>query len=97
MRVIAISTLREFWDKHSDSEQALAEWYVRTCRADWSSLNDIKNDFNSVDYVGNQRYVFNIKGNRYRLVVAIKFTPKLVYVRFVGTHEEYDTINASTI
>lgn len=97
MRVIAISTLREFWTKHPESEQPLKEWYVKTCRAHWSSLNDIKNDFNSVDYVGNQRYVFNIKGNRYRLVVAVKFTPEIVYIRFVGTHDEYDRIDVSTI
>lgn len=97
MRVIAISTLKEFWVKHPDSEQALAEWYVRTERAQWRSLNDMRNDFNSVDYVKNQRYVFNIKGNNYRLVAAIKFTPKLVYIRFVGTHDEYNKIDASTI
>ena len=97
MRVIAISTLREFWEKHPDSEIALREWYVKTERADWGSLADMRKDSNSVDYVKNQRYVFNIKGNTYRLVVAVKFTPKLVYIRFVGTHEEYDRINASTI
>lgn len=97
MRVIAISTLREFWTRHPDSEQALREWYVKTERAAWNSLYDIRNDFNSADYVKNQRYVFNIKGNDYRLVAAIKFTPKLVYVRFVGTHNEYDRIDASTI
>ena len=97
MRVIAISTLREFWTKHPDGEQALKEWYVKTCRAKWTSLSDMRKDFNSVDYVGNQRYVFNIKRNHYRLVVAIKFTPSLVYIRFVGTHEEYNRINVSTI
>ena len=97
MRVIAISTLKEFWDKHPDSELALKEWYVRTERAQWRSLNDMRHDFNSVDYVKNQRYVFNIKGNNYRLVAAIKFTPKLVYIRFVGTHDEYNKIDASTI
>ena len=97
MRVIAISTLKEFWDKHPDSELALKEWYVRTERAQWRSLNDMRNDLNSVDYVKNQRYVFNIKGNNYRLVAAIKFTPKLVYIRFVGTHDEYNKIDASTI
>ena len=97
MRVIAISTLREFWTRHPDSEQPLKEWYVKTCHAHWSSLNDIKNDFNSVDYVGKQRYVFNIKGNRYRLVAAIKFTPAIVYIRFIGTHDEYERIDVSTI
>ena len=97
MRVIAISTLREFWTKHPDSEQPLKEWYVKTCHAKWSSLADMRNDVNSVDYVGNQRYVFNIKGNHYRLVVAVKFTPALVYIRYVGTHDEYDRMDVSTI
>jgi mRNA interferase HigB len=97
MRVIAISTLKKFWTRHPDSEQALKEWYIKTIRAGWNSFNDMRNDSNSVDYVNNQRYVFNIKGNEYRLVAAIKFTPKLVYIRFVGTHNEYDKIDASTI
>lgn len=57
----------------------------------------MRKDFNSVDYMGNQRYVFNIKGNNYRLIVAVKFTPELVYIRFVGTHQEYDRIDVSNI
>lgn len=97
MRVIAISTLKEFWEKHPDSEQALKEWYIKTERAQWESINDMRKDSNSVDYVKNQRYVFNIKGNNYRLVAAVKFTPKLVYIRFIGTHQEYERIEASCI
>ena len=97
MRVIAISTLKEFWEKHPDSEQALKEWYIKTERAKWESFNDMRKDSNSVDYVKNQRYVFNIKGNNYRLVAAVKFTPKLVYIRFIGTHQEYERIEASCI
>lgn len=97
MRVIAISTLKEFWIKHPDSEQALQEWYIKTVRANWKSFNDMRNDYNSVDYVKNQRYVFNIRGNNYRLVAAVKFTPQLVYIRFVGTHDEYNKIDASTV
>lgn len=97
MRVIAISALKEFWEKHPDSEWPLKEWYVKTSRAAWRNLADMRNDFNSVDYVGNQRYVFNIKGNHYRLVVAVKFTPSLVYIRFVGTHDEYNKIDVSMI
>ena len=97
MRVIAISTLRDFWTIHPDAEQPLKEWYTKVCRASWSSLNDMRADFNSVDYVGNQRYVFNIKGNHYRLVVAVKFTPQVVYIRFVGTHDEYNRIDVTTI
>lgn len=97
MRVIAISTLKEFWTRHPDSEQALKEWYIKTERAQWESFNDMRKDSNSVDYVKNQRYVFNIKGNNYRLVAAMKFTPKLVYIRFIGTHQEYERIEASCI
>ncbi|MBR1500597.1 MAG: type II toxin-antitoxin system HigB family toxin [Bacteroidales bacterium] len=97
MRVIAISTLKDFWEKHPDSEQALKEWYIKTERAQWESFNDMRKDSNSVDYVKNQRYVFNIKGNNYRLVAAVKFTPKLVYIRFIGTHQEYERIEASCI
>lgn len=76
---------------------ALKEWYIRTERAQWGSFSDMKKDFNAVDYVGNQHYVFNIKGNRYRLIAAVKFTPRVVYIRFVGTHDEYDKIDASTV
>ena len=97
MRVIAISALRDFWAVHAKTKQPLSEWYVKTCSAHWKSLADIRNDFNSVDYVGNQRYVFNIKGNRYRLVVAVKFIPELVYIRFAGTHDEYIKIDVSNI
>ena len=97
MRVISISTLRDYWEVHPETRIALSEWYVKVCDADWTSFADIRQDFNAVDYVGNQRYVFNIKGNHFRLVVAIKFTPQVVYIRFVGTHAEYDRIDVSTI
>lgn len=97
MRVIAINTLREYWEKHPEAMLPLSEWYVKVRQAEWESFNDMRKDFNSVDYVGNQHYVFNIKGNRIRLVVAVKFTPKLVYIRFVGSHSEYDKIDVSTI
>lgn len=97
MRIISINTLRECWEKHPETRQPLCEWYLKVSRANWESFNDIKKDFNSVDYVGNQHYVFNIKGNAYRLVVAVKFTPKLIYIRFVGTHEEYMKIDVSKI
>lgn len=97
MRIISISALREYWEKHPDTKVPLSEWYLKVERAEWNSFADMRNDFNSVDYVGNQHYVFNIRGNNHRLVVAVKFTPKLVYIRFVGTHEEYDRIDVSNI
>ena len=92
MRIIARRTIYEYIQKNPQSKSALEEWTEKTEKAEWEQFADIKKTFNSVDYVGNQRYVFNIKGNNYRLVVVVKFTPKLVYVRFIGTHSEYDRI-----
>ena len=75
----------------------LQEWVSKVKRSQWKCFADIKKTFNSVDSVGNQHYVFNIRGNNYRLVVVIQFTPQFVYVRFIGTHAEYDKIDCSTI
>lgn len=84
--------IRNFIALHADADVALRDWYKRTTKADWNNLADIKRTFNSVDYVGNDRYVFNIKGNNYRIVTVVIFIHKRVYMRFVGTHEEYDRI-----
>lgn len=92
MRIISKSTLVNYYTKVPQSKTALEEWYEKTKKSEWTCFADIKNTFNSVDAVGNQRYVFNIKGNDFRLVVLIQFTPKTVYIRFVGTHREYDAI-----
>ena len=89
MRIISVIRLKEYWETHPDTRIPLSEWYLKVGKAKWKSFRDMKNDFNSVDYVGNQRYVFNIKGNAHRLV--------LVYIRFVGTHDEYDAIDVKTI
>lgn len=98
MRVIAHKTLEEYYTSgHADAEVPLERWYNITSHATWNTLADIKRDFPSVDYVGNQHYVFNIHGNDYRLVVVVKFTPKFVFIRWVGTHAEYDKIDCSTI
>ena len=92
MRIIAKRTLVEYYTKNPQSKTALEDWYEKTKEAEWTCFADIKRTFNSVDSVGNKRYIFNIKGNDYRLVVMILFTPKTVYIRFVGTHAEYDRI-----
>jgi mRNA interferase HigB len=92
MRIISRSTLVEYYSKEPQSKTALEEWYVKAKKSEWTCFADIKKSFNSVDAVGNQHYVFNVKGNDYRLVVVIQFTPKTIYIRFVGTHKEYDTI-----
>lgn len=92
MRVISFSMIREFIAKHADADVPLRDWYKRICNADWTCFADIKKTFNTVDYVGNDRYVFDIKGNNYRIVAIVLFVNKKVYMRFVGTHEEYDKI-----
>ena len=92
MRVISFSIIRDFIAKHADADVALRDWYKRTTKANWTNFADIKQTFNTVDYVGNDRYVFDIKGNNYRIVAVVIFINKKVYMRFVGTHEEYDKI-----
>ena len=92
MRVISFSMIREFIAKHADADVALRDWYKRTSKASWKSFADIKQTFNTVDYVGNDRYVFNIKGNNYRIVAIVLFINQKVYMRFVGMHEEYERI-----
>ena len=84
--------IRDFIAKHADADVALRDWYKRTTKANWNSFADIKQTFNTVDYVGNDRYVFDIKGNNYRIVTIVLFINKKVYMRFVGTHEEYNKI-----
>ena len=99
MRVISVRTLKEFWEKsgHGDAEQALRAWYSEAKEADWDGPNDIKDKYHSSSILGNNRVVFNIKGNKYRLIVAIKYEFKIVYIRFVGTHKEYDAVDARSI
>ncbi|MBO6024049.1 MAG: type II toxin-antitoxin system HigB family toxin [Bacteroidales bacterium] len=92
MRIIAKSTLVAYYTKNPQSKYALEDWFNKTKEAEWKNFSDIKKTFNTVSSVGNNRYVFNIKGNDYRLVVLIKFTISHVLIRFVGTHAEYDRI-----
>ena len=92
MRIIAKSTLIAYYTKNPQAKTALEEWYNKTREAEWKTFADIKKTFNPVSIVGSQHYVFNIKGNDYRLVVVIQFTLQRVYIRFVGTHLEYDKI-----
>lgn len=93
MRIVTYKRIQEFVKKHADAETPLNVWYHTTNAKAWKNLNDIRQTFNSVDYVGNNRYVFNIKGKDYRLVVIISFNAQKVYIRFIGTHAEYDKIN----
>lgn len=97
MRIISFADIRNCILKYADSEMALRDWYKKTEKADWSCLADIKQTFNSVDYVGNDRYVFNIKGNDYRLVAMILFPARKVFIRWIGTHKEYDNKDCSSV
>ncbi|MBL6983366.1 MAG: type II toxin-antitoxin system HigB family toxin [Anaerolineales bacterium] len=97
MRIISRKTLREFWEKYSDSRQSLQSWYADVKRAEWKSPSDIKNVYRNASIVANNRAVFNIKGNHYRIVVAIQYEFGIVYIRFVSTHSEYDKIDVRTI
>ena len=92
MRVVAKRALLEFYTEHSDVKTALEEWYEKVQKADWESFADVRQMFNSADSVGNNRIVFNIKGNKYRLVALILYKIKMVYIRFVGTHQSYERI-----
>jgi len=97
MRVIAIKTLRDFWAVHPDSEQSLLAWFDEVSKATWARPVDIKASYASASILKNRRAVFNIKGNDYRLVVAVAFKLGVVYVKFIGTHKQYDAINAETV
>ncbi len=93
MRIIAHRTLVLFYTDHADATIALEEWFTKTQKADWNTFADIKKTFNSVDSIGNQHYVFNVHGNDYRLVAVVKFKIKMVYIRYIGTHADYDKIS----
>ena len=97
MRVIARRTLRAFWERHPDAEQALQAWYHDVRQATWTSPANIRAVYANASIIANNRVVFNIRGNQYRLVVAINYQYGIVYIRFVGTHQEYDRIDATTI
>ena len=99
MRVISRSTLRAYWTKagRRDSETPLKAWFRETERADWANAAELRRDFRSASVVGNNRVVFNIAGNKYRLVVRIYYPYRVVYIRFVGTHAEYDKIDATEV
>ncbi len=97
MKVIAVGTLRRFWERHPDSEQALKAWHDEAKHASWTSPQDIKHHYASASFVGHNRVVFNIKGNDYRLIVAVAYRFGAVYIKFVGTHAQYDRIEAATV
>lgn len=99
MRIISRRTLREFWEQRGrgDAEQPLRAWFAEASRAVWRTPADIKASYRSASFVGNDRLVFNIAGNKYRLVVAVKYSAQIVFIRFVGTHAEYDVIDVAEV
>lgn len=97
MRILSRSTLREFWETHPDAEAALKAWYHEAAHANWTNPADIKATHRNVSIIANNRVVFNIKGNRYRLIVAIRYDIGIIFIRFVGTHAEYDRVDAETV
>lgn len=94
---ISYARLRDFFTIHADAKDALNNWYRLIQRADWANYHEMKEMFNSVDSVGNDRYVFNIRGNNYRIVALIFFDNRTVFIRFVGTHAAYDKIDCAAI
>lgn len=97
MRVVTPKRLVEFSNKHAQARIPLLNWYEIVKKAEWENLSDIRRDFNTVDYIGNHRFVFNIKGNDYRIIVIIILVSKKVYIRFIGTHDEYDEVDAAKV
>ncbi len=100
MRIIALSTLKTFWSSssaYSDSVEPGLAWYRETLKADWASPNEVKAQFSSASILKDGRVVFNIAGNKYRLVVWINYAYRVVYIRFIGTHKQYDVIDAQKI
>ena len=96
-RIIAKKTLREYWEEHSECEQYLKTWYETAKLSNWRSPNDIKQTYANASVLKNNRVVFNIKGNSFRLIVKFNYERQWAFIRFVGTHAEYDKINAETV
>ena|ERR1700685_2361042 len=97
MVVISYGTIRKYANQHTEVEDQLNNWYKITEKSDWANFNAIRQIFNSVDSIGNDLYVFNIKGNKYRLIARIIFRVRTVFIKFIGTHKEYDKVNLDNL
>jgi mRNA interferase HigB len=97
MRIISRKTLREFWERHPDARASLESWFADVKHANWETPSNIKSVYQNASFISNNRVVFNIKGNKYRIIVVIQYAFHIVYIRFVGTHREYDEIDARAI
>lgn len=97
MKIISVSTLKAFWEIYPDAEQPLKAWLDEAKKASWSTPAEIKEQYRSASILINNRVVFNIKGNNYRLIVSIFYPFGWLYVKFLGTHRQYDAVDANTI
>lgn len=97
MRIIARKALKDFWEKHPDSEEPLKAWFKITGEVEWKTPQDVKKLYRNATILKDGRMVFNIAGNKYRLVVWINYPYRVVYIRFVGTHKQYDQTDVQTI
>lgn len=97
MRIISKRKLTEYWEKHPESERPLTNWYNVSRKADWENINQVKDTFPYVSILSNSRIVFNVKGNDFRLIIEARFNIRLLYICWVGTHADYDKIDANTI
>lgn len=97
MRILSKRTLREFWEKHEDCENQLLGWYKDIKLSKYQSSKELLAAFSNCRAIGQNRYIFNVKGNKYRLIVKVNFDLKTAWIRFIGTHEQYDKINALDI
>jgi mRNA interferase HigB len=97
MRIVARKSLLAFIKRHAKVEQSLLAWYAETAKAEWKSPQDIKDQYASASFVGRNRVIFNIKGNEYRLIVAVAYRVGVVYIKFVGTHAQYNRVDAATV
>ena len=97
MRIIAIGTLRDFWQVRPNAMEPLSAWYAVASRSNWLSPSDVKRAYRNATFIAGNRVIFNIKGNDYRLVVAMHYNRQIAYIRFVGTHRKYDQIDATLV
>lgn len=97
MRIISRRTLRDFWQRHPDAEQPLKAWFSETKKANWQNPAEIRARYATASFIGPDRVVFNIGGNKYRLIVAVRYSSGIVFIRFIGTHASYDRVNAREV
>lgn len=97
MHVITKGTLRAFWEQHADAKDALQAWFAEASRAEWRSPTEVKQRYRDADPIAGNRVVFNIKGNKYRVIAKMNYSAQRMYICFVGTHAEYDRVDAATV